>query len=203
MKCVLVCYSQPLTSIFGLVNSSIKKMRLECRLTLYGKRLEFAYMTIPDRVAKEITFCGSVHLNNVYFYKSASGLLKTITCDGLNSLEELHLQQMDVSCISVNTINTLVKMVKKSLRLEKVTGFSLSILQNIKCERLDIRNMRLLPTKDKDFNVSISGKVRLEKLSGHVTGLLNILSCDCLMIEKMKLDKDATRNKSGQGNFRG
>ena len=32
VKCVLVWNSQPLTSIFGLVNSSIKKMRLECRL---------------------------------------------------------------------------------------------------------------------------------------------------------------------------
>ena len=32
MKCVLVWYSQPLTSTFGLVNSSIKKMRLKCRL---------------------------------------------------------------------------------------------------------------------------------------------------------------------------
>ena len=30
--CVLVWYSQPLTSIFGLVNSSIKKIRLEWRL---------------------------------------------------------------------------------------------------------------------------------------------------------------------------
>ena len=32
VKCVLVWYSQPPTSIFGLVNSSIKKVRLECRL---------------------------------------------------------------------------------------------------------------------------------------------------------------------------
>ena len=32
VKCVLVWYSQPLTSIFGVVNSSIKKMRVECRL---------------------------------------------------------------------------------------------------------------------------------------------------------------------------
>ena len=32
VKCVLVWYSQPLTSIFGLVNSRIKKMRLQCRL---------------------------------------------------------------------------------------------------------------------------------------------------------------------------
>ena len=32
MKCVLVWYSQPLTSIFGLINSCIKKMRLECHL---------------------------------------------------------------------------------------------------------------------------------------------------------------------------
>ena len=32
VKCVLVWYSQPLTSIFGLVNSSIKNMRLECPL---------------------------------------------------------------------------------------------------------------------------------------------------------------------------
>ena len=32
VKCVLVWYSQPLTSIFGLVNSSIKKTRLECCL---------------------------------------------------------------------------------------------------------------------------------------------------------------------------
>ena len=123
--------------------------------TLYGKRLEFAYMTIPDRVAKDITFSGSVHLNNVYFYKSASGLLKTITCDGSNSLEELHLQQMDVSCISVNTINTLAKMVKKSLRLEKVTGFSLSILQNIKCERLELCSMTI-PTQEKKISVSVA-----------------------------------------------
>ena len=32
VKCVLVWYGQPLTSTFGLVNSSIKKMRLECCL---------------------------------------------------------------------------------------------------------------------------------------------------------------------------
>ena len=32
VKCVLVWYSQLLTSVFGLVNSIIKKMRLECRL---------------------------------------------------------------------------------------------------------------------------------------------------------------------------
>ena len=32
VKCVLVWYSQPPTSIFGLVNSSIKKIRLECCL---------------------------------------------------------------------------------------------------------------------------------------------------------------------------
>ena len=32
VKCVLVWYSQPLTSIFGLVNNSIKKIRLECCL---------------------------------------------------------------------------------------------------------------------------------------------------------------------------
>ena len=32
VKCVLVRYSQPLTSIFGLVNSSVMKIRLECRL---------------------------------------------------------------------------------------------------------------------------------------------------------------------------
>ena len=32
VKCVLVWNSQPLTSIFGLVYSSIKKIRLECRL---------------------------------------------------------------------------------------------------------------------------------------------------------------------------
>ena len=32
VKCALVWYSQPLTSIFGWANSSIKKMRLECCL---------------------------------------------------------------------------------------------------------------------------------------------------------------------------
>ena len=32
VKCVLVWFSQPLTSIFGLVNSSIKKRWLECHL---------------------------------------------------------------------------------------------------------------------------------------------------------------------------
>ena len=32
VKCVLLWYSQPLTSIFGLVNGSIKKMRLDCCL---------------------------------------------------------------------------------------------------------------------------------------------------------------------------
>ena len=32
VKCALAWYSQPLTSIFDLVNSSIKKMRLECCL---------------------------------------------------------------------------------------------------------------------------------------------------------------------------
>ena len=34
VKCVLVWYSQPLTSMFGLVNRSIKKMRMECCLQL-------------------------------------------------------------------------------------------------------------------------------------------------------------------------
>ena len=32
VKCILVWYSQPLTSIFGLGYGSIKKMRLECHL---------------------------------------------------------------------------------------------------------------------------------------------------------------------------
>ena len=46
VKCVLVWNSQPLTSIFGFLNSNIKKMRLECRLHPSHSMISILFLTL-------------------------------------------------------------------------------------------------------------------------------------------------------------
>ena len=74
---------------------------------------------------------------------NVSGLMESITCNGLNSVELLAILDVDVSSIPFNIINSLTKIVKGRILLQYVTGFYSSMLENVNCEKLKLIDMNL------------------------------------------------------------
>ena len=61
----------------------------------------------------------------------------------IDTVENLCLQDVDVSSIPINIINNVVKIVKICIDLEAVAGWSTSLLNDAKCRDLFIENMDL------------------------------------------------------------
>ena len=74
---------------------------------------------------------------------NVSGLMESITCNGLNSVEVLAILDVDVSSVPFNIINSLAKIVKGRILLQYVTGFYSSMLENVNCEKLKLIDMNL------------------------------------------------------------
>ena len=84
---------------------------------------------------------------------------------------DLHL---DLSDVSVAIVNNLAKTIGRILSLRRLMGFSTSMLNNIKCEHLDIYNMEISSQATED--TIVSGQVSLGNLSGNLSGLFENLT---------------------------
>ena len=113
MKCVLIWYSQPLTSIFGLVNSSIKKMSLECRLhpshsmvkrvyVLYNFFIYFLSLTWLSR--NDVSMNGMSSSRRSSLFKSLSRLSFNFSDRGKSSSANLLSKSFEFSRSWFNTI---------------------------------------------------------------------------------------------------
>jgi len=66
----------------------------------------------------------------------------------IDTVEELNLNYVNVSSIPVNIINNVMKIVKGIIFLEGVAGWRTSMLDDVKCQSLSIRNMDLESRSD-------------------------------------------------------
>ena len=113
VKCVLVWYSQPLTSTFGLVNRSIKKMSLECRLhpshsmvkrvyVLYNFFIYFLSLTWLSR--NDVSMNGMSSSRRSSLFKSLSRLSFNFSDRGKSSSANLLSKSFEFSRSWFNTI---------------------------------------------------------------------------------------------------
>merc|ERR1719300_1128015 len=136
--------------------------------------LELEDIKIPAQVKKNISVSAMVFLTNIS--GNVSGLFESISCDGLNLVEKLYLEHIDLSDVPVAIFNNLAKTIRGKLRFSRMTGFSTSMLDNIKCEELDIHNMEISSQATGD--TIVCGKVSLKNLSGNLSGLFEGLTRD-------------------------
>jgi len=130
---------------------------------------------IPEQVKKNISVSGK-EINLTDISGNVSGLFESITCNGLYLVEKLNLEHIDLSEVPEAIVNNLAKTIRGKLRFSRMTGFSTSMLDNIKCEELDIHNMEISSQATGD--TIVCGKVSLKNLSGNLSGLFEGLTRD-------------------------
>ena len=87
----------------------------------------------------------------------------------IDTVEELNLNYVNVSSIPVNIINNVMKIVKGIIVLEGISGWRTSMLDDVKCQSLSIRNMDLESRSDgRPFMVY---DLSLIEVRGDLTGL--------------------------------
>ena len=113
---------------------------------------------------------------------------------GSKSLRSLRISGMDVSKIPTTLLNSLFKIVSGHLFIHNLTGACSSMLDNVNCEKLELKNMKIPAQISKE--IGVSGRVILHDVSGNVEDLLDSLTCDCLVlvIRSMKMESDITRS---------
>ena len=130
---------------------------------------------IPAQVKKNISVSAKV-INLSDISGNVSGLFESITCDGLNLVEKMNLRYFDLSDIPVTIVNNLAKTIRGKLSINRMTGFSTSMLDNIKCEELGIYKTEMSSQATED--TIVCGVVSLENLSGNLSGLFESLTRD-------------------------
>ena len=104
----------------------------------------------------------------------------------------------DVSRVPVNFVTSLTKVISKDLIIVDVTGFSIAMLENIKCESLRLESLTIASAAiNHDFSFSIN-KITLSRISGDVNGLLDLVGHFDSLEEIEMTDMDV----SGQGYIR-
>ena len=112
----------------------------------------------------------------------------------LDSVEILKLQDINLSCAPSNIVNSLFKVVNFNgdLSLERVCGFSLSMLVNKKCENLTLLELKI-PTQVAQV-IQFRGEVILCNVDGDLRGLFDNICCDELTITDMILSSDEAKS---------
>ena len=89
-----------------------------------------------------------------------------LACAGhLESLENLKISHLDVTNIPVNIVNSLIKIVKVEIQFFRVTGFCISMIESINCEKLRVVNVKLQGKVNEENEIKIRGNLTLGK--GH------------------------------------
>jgi len=87
----------------------------------------------------------------------------------IDTVEELNLNYVNVSSIPVNIINNVMKIVKGIIFLEGISGWRTSMLNDVKCQSLSIRNMDL--ESRSDGRPFMAYDLSLIEVRGDLTGL--------------------------------
>ena len=87
----------------------------------------------------------------------------------IDTVEELNLNYVNVSSIPVNIINNVMKIVKGIIFLEGISGWRTSMLDDVKCQSLSIRNMDL--ESQSDGRPFMAYDLSLIEVRGDLTGL--------------------------------
>jgi len=87
----------------------------------------------------------------------------------IDTVEELNLNYVNVSSIPVNIINNVMKIVKGIIFLEGISGWRTSMLDDVKCQSLSIRNMDL--ESRSDGRPFMAYDLSLIEVRGDLTGL--------------------------------
>jgi len=93
------------------------------------------------------------------------------------TLDYLSIVGADVSRIPDNIVNNLVKIVKEEICLQNITGWRTSMVNDVKCKELRIRNMRLESGSDMRPFI-VSDAVALHEVSGDIHGFLDNFDVD-------------------------
>jgi len=88
----------------------------------------------------------------------------------LDSAMYLVLKDTDVSSVPINIFNSFAKIASESIWLDNVTGLSYSMLENVKCKWMGLRNLCLEASA---MTQHISDNVINNDRSGEVSELLN------------------------------
>ena len=184
------------TSIpINLVNSLFKVVRGELMFNnvsslcfsmledIKCEELSLIDMAIPTQEKRDISVSGEVFLKNIT--GDLSALFESLICDGMNSLE---INDIDVSDVPTTIVNNLAKSVRRKLVIWRMVSFSSSILENIKCEDLDLGDMTIESQMTQDLNIN-GTVILLRYLSGDPIGLYERITCDWLMLEEQKIEK--------------
>ena len=196
-----------LTNIpINIVNSLSKIVRgsLEfCRVTglnflmlanIKCERFALKKIEIPAQPTQDVRIRVGGSWGTITFEKISGniiGLMKSISCDGSNSLKDLELVSFDISSVPSKIVNnSLKKIVSEAVVFSGVTGLRFSMLKNLECKKLWIEVLTIPEQRTRD--ISVNGKVALIGLDGNLNGLLDSISCDHLLIDAMTLDSDET-----------
>jgi len=93
----------------------------------------------------------------------------------ITQVDLLSLYYVDVSSIPTNIINSLAKIVEKDILLQNVKGWRTSMLNDVKCMVLIIRDMNLDSGADKR-PIKVLNDVKLENVTGDLEGLMERLT---------------------------
>ena len=104
----------------------------------------------------------------------------------INSLGlECIIDGIDMSTAPINIVNSLLKVLKK-VKLINITGFCASMLEDVKCEKLELNMVEASTPMNQDFNLNIRS-LTLNEISGDVGGLLNLFG-HLTSLEKLYLE---------------
>jgi len=114
----------------------------------------------------------------------------------ITQVDLLNLYDVDVSSIPTNIINSLAKIVEKDILLQNVKGWRTSMLNDVKCMVLIIRDMNLDSVADKR-PIKVLNDVKLENVTGDLEGLMERLtygpvdqiSIKTLIMKRMDISK--------------
>jgi len=173
---------------------SVEKM-LRKEVNIKCEKFEVMGPKIQRKISKEFSDI-SVSCNEVTIFYTSGNVccLFVMILLGSKSLKSLQISQVIVSNINAILLNSLFKIVSGHLFINDLTGACSSMLDNVNCEKLELKNMKIPAQISKE--ISVSGRVILHDVSGNVEDLLDSLTCDCLVlvIWSMKMESDITRS---------
>jgi len=152
------------------VKSMILKMLdlgSQCNLSIVWEDMNVEFWKSVD-VDRRITSINSIEELEYAGVLATGGKIDTV--------EELNLKYVNVSSIPVNIINNVMKIVNNSIFLDGVLGWRTSMLDDVKCHSLMIRDMDLKSGSDgRPFRVDV---LRLYGVGGDLSGLFGNLYVD-------------------------
>ena len=132
---------------------------------------------------KPIVVYGSVELCDVK--GDLQGLFASLTFehdenDDVDRIKshDLELRRMDISGVSSQLLNNLLKTVNNDIVLDAIKGFYTELLNGIKCRSLDLDDMKIQRSQEAENDTKMTiQKLYLNNIRGQIESLFDYIEC--------------------------